>query len=78
MIKQRMILKEQILTKQKKNGNRLRKMLSACENLYDYKVLLYLIAEGSYENDSEFDLELFLHRLGKHVNVELKEEKKDA
>ncbi len=77
-MKQKLILEEQLLTKQKKNGKRLNKLISACECLYDYKILMHLLADGYFNGTPDFDLELFTHRIGKILNVKLEEEKIDA
>ena len=76
-MRQKLILEEQLLTKQKKNGKRLNKLIDACESLYDYKILMHLLADGHFQSD-DFDLELFTHRIGKIVNIKLEEEKIDA
>jgi len=77
-MKQKLTVKQGILSKNKQNAKKINKLLQACINLYDYKVLCYLLAENSFQIDSqEFNIEAFVHRLGKLTDIQFEEENKE-
>ena len=64
-------LKCSIISK-KKNVTKLKKLLEICQTNIEHKILLHLIVYNKFiknEND-EYDLEAFVHRLGKILNLE--------
>ena len=77
-MKQTVKLNEQFFAKHKKNAAKVKLAMTACENLMDYKILCHLMADGKFDNDSNFDAELFVHRLGKRIGVTLEEEHNNA
>lgn len=77
-MKQLAKLNEQFFAKHRKNATKVKLAMTACENLMDYKILCYLMADGQFENNTNFDIELFIHRLGKKIGVTLEEEHTNA
>lgn len=73
-MKQKIWVEQGLLAKNKPNSKRIQKLMSACLNLYDYKILCHLLAEMSYECDSDdFNIEAFVHRIGKVNDIKFEE-----
>lgn len=62
--------------KSNKNHEKVRELYDACLTYGDYKLVLELLAKGKAVNDNDVDIENFVHRIGKHLDLKFEQELK--
>lgn len=59
-----------------KNHEKVRELYDACLTYGDYRLVLELLAKGKATADTDIDIENFVHRIGKHLDIKFEQELK--